>query len=229
MNYLKEYDSPGKVENAAKRHMSLCRQTAGGEKYESLMKPVYDGYQLKLTALQKAEDEKDMATDVVYLCDNMLDDTIRKGQARAKEFDRENMTEITTMIFPKGNISDIVNAPIRKEPDLALELAQKIESLGNDHALYPLAAEIRAQVEKCKAAFADEAEKIKLVGQAEVEVTLAKLAVIKQYSSNYFIAAQDHGKQYAENLFPRLYTRKPKEEVPAEEDEETGAEASSAA
>ncbi len=229
MNYLKEYDSPEKVENGTMRHISLCRQTPGGEKFESLMKPVFGDFQLKRTALQMAGNNKDMATDIVYLCIGTLDDNIRKVQARAKEFDRENMTEITAMIFPKGNISDIVNAPIRKEPDLALVIAQKIESLGNAHALYPLAAEIRAQVEKCKAAFADEAEKIKLVGQAEVEVTLAKLAVIKQYSSNYFIAAQDHGKQYAENLFPKLYTRKPKEEVPAEEDEETGAEASSAA
>jgi hypothetical protein len=54
-------------------------------------------------------------------------------------------------------------------------------------------------------------------GNASIELVIAKLKLVRQYNANYFVAASDVDKWYAENLFPDLKTVKKTDETGSDE------------
>ena len=83
-------------------------------------------------------------------------------------------------------------------------LAMRLEDLGKEHALYPMAAELRQQItvsRKTMKAYDDVLQQIKT---CEAEEEIARGTLRRQYESNYLDARKQLGKMRAERLFPKL-------------------------
>jgi hypothetical protein len=165
-----------------------------------------------------------MAMDYIRLCDMLLDDIMRKLHGRAKEYDRVMPGKNARMLlFPKGRLTPVVSMPLNDEPDEAEQIASKIESMGEENSLYPLAAEIREAVEKCRQAAKDYASILDTISGIRTAVDLVKVNLSRQYASNYFQAAAEFGKNYAEQLFPEIHSSYRNVETTEEEGEEKAA------
>jgi hypothetical protein len=180
---------------------------------------MYNELMAKNEAKKKAQKDETTARDTMRLIDLILDDELRKVQGRSKEYDKAQPGSNTEkLLFPDG-ITPVVNMPIEKEPDAAHEIALKIISLGSGHELYPLAAEIEAAIENCRKISDQRISALKTLGDAQTAVEIAKIAIVRQYNSNYYVAASDMDKNYAERLFPVL--RSPKKKDDGEENNTT--------
>lgn len=205
MYHLNENNSLPFVHDAGSRHIHISQQVVGGEEFALSMKAPMDDFGLKLDDRKNKRIAITNAGDSIWLCNSVLGDIIRKTKRRALDYDQEHIGAHTVnLIFPDGNISDIIEADLEDAPAKAHEVAEKITSLGASHPLFPLAAEITAAVDNYKA-------KIKLREDAEdayrdasIAAELSKAAVIKQYNNNYFSAGKKFDKAFAEKLFPRL-------------------------
>ena len=221
MVQLQEDDSAPRVEDATERHISLCGQVKGGEKYPPIINPTFNTFGTRRTELKQAAKNLRVSRDSVKLQDTILDDTLRNLHGRTKEYDRDNTGSNTnTFIFPDGNISGIVTLPNDVEPDAAHAIAQKVIALGETHTLYPYAAQIEAQITKCREALKKEQDMITAEGDARTALTIAKVLLVRQYNANYFIAASDVDKSFAEKLFPKLRPSKKKGDPETDETEE---------
>lgn len=208
---LSENDSVPRVEDGAERHMRLCNQTPNAEKYKAAILPHYNDFEEKIAKLRATEKEVSFAQDTVWLYDGALDNTLRDLGGRAKEFDRNNPGSNTAiLLFPGGNISSIVTMPDKEEPDAAHSIAQKVVALGESHELYPYAAKIESAVADCRTALAQQVTAIQNQGDAKTALSISKVALVRQYNANYFVAASDVDKAFAEKLFPRLRPNKKK-------------------
>lgn len=205
MQFLYDYHSSNRCLNATHRHLRLCRQIPGGAKYEQLISPEYDDLKAKYEAWDAAQKNVFAAHDMVSLCDTLLDDSIIKVNHRCSEYDKQNTGSFTrTTLFPKGNFTEITQVNMYREPGKALELAEKLAAFGTSHELNPLVAEVRAAVEKSNKAIKDEEEMITAESLAKSNVEIARLRLIRRYNSNYYQAADEGGKAFAEKLFPDL-------------------------
>jgi len=195
--------------------MQLCRQNKGGEKYLNAIEPHYNDLNAKAEALKTSARNRVIAKDTIRLKDLMLDDELRKLHNRAKEYDKDFPgSKLTALLFPKGNITSTLIKSYEKEPDVADQIALKVESLGESHPLYPMAAAIRTAIGECKDALEAHKEAADVEATAKTHVDLAKANFRKAYSDNYHQAAKDTDKRYAEKLFPRIkpYQKKDEEE-----------------
>lgn len=205
MQFLYDYHSTSKCLNATQRHSRLCNKVPGAGKYEQIIAPVYAELKTKDDELETAEDNTLTAKDMVRLNDTLLDALLVKVHHRCAEYDNQNIGSFTLKtLFPNGNFAEITQVNMYKEPDKALEIAEKITAMGTTHALYPLAAELKEAVQRSKKAFLDEEAAITAAGLAKSNVDLAKLRLIRRYNSNYYQAADEGGKAFAERLFPDL-------------------------
>jgi hypothetical protein len=194
--------------------MRLCTQNLNGQKYSNLLKLFYDDFEDKSSAYKKAAKESTFAFDTGKLRDAELDGVLRDVNGRAKEYDRNHPgSSMEEMLFPEG-LTEVVDMSDNAEPEEARSISQKIKSLGAEHVLFPFAASIDAAITACETAFAGIVTANKAEGNAKTDFEIAKLKLVKQYNDNFFIAAHDVGKAYAEKLFPKL--RKPKKEEPEE-------------
>lgn len=213
MYHLTENDSFPFVKDAAERHIRLCHQNKGGDKYATLIQGVVDNLSTKLTVRDTARKAVSSAGDTAWLADRMLDDVIRKFQGRAKEYDLANPGSNTlNLVLPEGNITSLINEPLEEEPTKANAVALKIKSLGETHTLYPLAAEIESAVTVCNEKLKIRNEAEKAFSEATAIAEIAKAAVVEQYNNTYHKAASEVDKNYAEKLFPRLRPKTKKEE-----------------
>ena len=202
---LTEKDSVPRVEDAVERNMRLCTKNLNGEKYKAPLVPLYNDFREKKAKVEAAQKEVNFAQDAVWLYDDVLDNGLRDLNGRAKEFDRNNQgSKTASLLFPKGNVTGIVTLPYNEEPDVAQSIAQKVVSLGEGHELYPFAAKIETAVADCRKALADQVTAIRNLGMTKTDLQLSKIKLIRQYNANYFIAATDVDKDFAEKLFPRL-------------------------
>lgn len=202
---LSEDDSVPRVEDAADRHMRLCNQIPNAAKYGEKILPSYNDLMAQKAALKAAKKNLNGALDTVQLFDTGLDDLLRDVQGKAKEYDRNHPGSNTAvLIFPGGNITPIVTMSNEDEPEAAHGIALKIKSLGAEHPLYPNAALIEAAVEKCKTALLQHTAATKAVGDANTTLTISKVNLVRKYNANYFLAASDVDKNFAEKLFPKL-------------------------
>lgn len=205
MQFLYDYHSAGKCLSATKRHSRLCRQIPGGTKYEQQIAPFQSELQTREAELETAEDNAFTAKDVVRLSDSLLAALLIKVHHRCSEYDNQNTGSFTVKtLFPNGKYSEITQFNMYKEPDKALELAEKLTALGTTHALYPLALELKEAVQKSKKAIADEETAITALGLSKSNAEISKLRLIRRYNSNYFQAGDEGGKAFAERLFPDL-------------------------
>lgn len=206
---LKESDSAAFMLDATDRHAHLCRQTPKGATYETNVAPAYNELKAKNDARILAEKETSKSLDLVRLADRTMDDIMRKLHNRSAEHDRDNPGAKTlTQLFPEGKLLEVTNLPYEKETDFCLVIAQKIETFGSSHALYPFVAQIQQQAQTCKAAIEGHKASIKTEAAAWADEQIAKFALMRQYNNNYYLAATDFDKAFAESLFPNIRSGK---------------------
>ena len=219
MQNLHQRDSVARHLDAAERHIQLCRQNKYGEKFITNIQQAKDDLQTKQDVLKKALQDKTMAMDNIRLCDMLLDDIIRKLHGRAKEYDRDVPGQnVRMLLFPGGRLTPVISMPLNDEPNEAEQIAGKIESLGSDNPLLPIAMEIREAVEKCRQAAKEYTNSLQTISGMQTEAEIAKVALGRQYANNYFQAASEYGKNYAERLFPEIYSSYRSVETPEEEE-----------
>jgi hypothetical protein len=202
---LTEDDSVPRVEDATERHMRLCAQTAGGEKYQKEIEPYYDALEVKITEHKTAQKNNTGALDIERLNKSILNDCLRDLQGRSKEFDRNHPGSNTvTFLFPDGNISSVVNLSDSDAPKEVHSITQKIISLGADHTLYPFAAQIETLIGKCKISLTNRETLAQAESDANTELVISKIALVNKYNGDFFVAASDVDKNFAEKLYPKL-------------------------
>jgi hypothetical protein len=218
MQNLLESHSLAKHQNATWRHMQLCRQNKKGEMFIARIEPSYNDLDEKGSILKQANKNRVAANDTVRLKDLFLDDELRKLHNRAKEYDREHPGQhVAKMLFPKGNITPIVTMSNNAQPEKVDQITYKLKSLGSDHELYPFVVSIENCVTQCKNSLDAYNNSLKVVNTARTDVELSKANLRRQYTANYYEAAGQFGKNYAERLFP-LLSKKVTAEVVEEQD-----------
>lgn len=193
------------------RHIRLCNQTQGAEQLSKAIAPKVSSLKEKNLATLAAKENRDAAYDILVYKDAVLDDTIRNISDSAKQYDRRNPGRpIYNLLFPDGKYSDIVRAPFTKEVGLAIQLSERLTSLGAEHELNANVALLTTAITDVQTAIknlADEDNKVK-VELAKEE--LAQVDLRKQYEYNYHDAVKLFGKKFADRLFPKTVS-KPKE------------------
>ncbi|SRR6266542_6159053 len=208
---LTEDDSVKRVEDATERHVRLCRQNPNADKHVIVIQPLYLDMEAKKTQHEQTEKDVNAAQDTVWLWNNILNDALRDLHGRAKEYDRNHPGSKTcTLIFPGGNITPIIALPDPDRPDAAQAIVQKTTSLGTTHELFPLAEKIDKAITSCNDAAKQLKTAIQSEGNANTVLTISKIALVRKYNANYFVAASDVDKAFAERLFPPLRVTKKK-------------------
>jgi hypothetical protein len=132
---------------STRRHIRLCGQINGGASYAQNIQPKLDNLQQKSQALSATADVYENTYDNLLLKDSYLDDSVRTLFERTKQYDRENGSNISVLLFPDLTFSDIVNMPYSKEPKKVSSLIQKLETLDANHELRPLAGMLQQRVD----------------------------------------------------------------------------------
>lgn len=200
---LRDHDSSDFHISTVRRHIRFCRQFKGAEKYATRIEPVYQEL-INKQAITKSEKEKRQdAYDDVILYDTALDNGVRTVFEKCQQFDRENMSELVLKkIFPEEKYGHIVKMPYAEEPAEIEKIVIRIENLGAEHPLFPLAAELREKITKCQTAITNHYEAIRQQKRAEAEEEIAQAKLRQIYENNYLDARKEFGKVNAEQLFP---------------------------
>ncbi len=186
-----------------KRHRRLCKQIPGAEELITTIDPFYNDLLEKQSAAFLAEENKEAAYDDVHFHDRNLDDRVRSSYEKFKQYDRDNPGRpVLNQVFPDGKFSDIVNAPLRKEPDEVANLVTRIEALGAEHELNELATYLNEGIDKCRQALNAYYEAIKTQKLKEAEEEISKSNLGRQYEFNYLDAVKKFGRNFANRLFP---------------------------
>lgn len=200
---LNDNESTDRHLDSIRRHMRLCKQVKGAEKLAADIEPAYQDLLQKQAATQAKFDARQYALDDSIMRDADLDDSVRTAFERATQFDRENPgAQVLLKIFPEGTFSEITRVERTQEPDVVEQLAVRVESLGDQHSLKPLAAALRAKVEVSRAANAAYFEAIRNQKLAEADEEIAQANLRRQYEFNYLEARKMLGRAAAERLFP---------------------------
>lgn len=208
MFQLTEKDSFPFVEDSADRHSRLCAQTVGGDKYAAKIKGPYDNLILKLAIRKAANKNVSASGDVIWLYNEALNNVIRKVQGRAKEYDKQNLgANTTTFLFTDGNITPLIELKVEIKPEKVHALSFKLNSLGSTHTLFPLAKEVDEAVDNLSAKLKLREDAKDVYSAANTDAYVAKVALVNQYNANFFDAAHDVNKEYAERLFPHTPRR----------------------
>jgi len=202
--------------SACGRHIRLCRQVPGTETLVAAIEPLFLALQGKQAQTRQTLWDRQAAYDSVQLADALLDDKVRTLFERGKQYDRENPGRPVVMqLFPDEKFSTVVNAPLVKEPDLVEQLKQRLENLGADHPLYPLAEPLGQAVAAVRNALAAYQNAITTLKSKEAEEEIAQANLRRQFEFNYYDAMRLFGKNFAQRLFPVFITPENREEEPA--------------
>jgi hypothetical protein len=199
-----------------RRHARLCRKTPGAEKFAETIQP-------KLDRLAEKENEKkhiligrEDAYDDVVLCDSLLDDAVRTVFEHVRQYDREHLTRLTDVLFPKQGYSEIVYKSLQEEPQAVSSLIVKLEGVEAGDELKQYVPLLREKVQASTGAW-DAYEQVNAqYRQIQAEEELLKLDVQRQYEINWLDARKLYGQARANNLFPKI-SAKPVSESDAEE------------
>lgn len=198
-------DATRKHLSASRRHLRLCRQFTGTQFLVDQIQLPYQDVKTKEEATLKKQEIREDRYDDLLIADNQLDDTVRTVFRRCEEHDRTTPAEaVLPLVFPEEKFSHIVNMNMQQEPDTVEMLAVRLENLGKEHALYPLAKELRDKVAASRKAIKAYDDSLKQVKLAENEEEMAKATLRRQYENNYLDARKQLGKTRAERLFPKL-------------------------
>ena len=202
---LRSADSADKHLDATRRHIRLCNQVTGAQKYAKAIQPQYAALTEKHAQYKQVIDNRIDAYDDMILHDREQDNSVRTAFERCKQYERENPNDpVLHIIFPHEKYGELIRKNLFKEPNSIEQLAVKFESLGPKHKLFPIAAYLRkyiACMRKSVRAFREALRKEK-VAQAQEEMVKSELRT--QYEANYLDARKDMGRVHADSLFPKL-------------------------
>lgn len=202
---LYQRDSAAFMLNAIRRHQRLCRTHPSGNVFITSIQPFADTLKSKADLYEVAVNGAQNAGDDVLLADNDLDNTVRNVFDDCRKYDRSHSEgQVLGKIFKDGTFSEIVRMPYKDEPNEVEKIAVKIESLGNAHQLYPLAALLRASVAKVRTAIEAHKTAIRESGATAAELEISKADAVRAYEANYLDARKTLGRANAERLFPSL-------------------------
>jgi hypothetical protein len=196
------------------RHISLCEQVPGAEQLVNWISPYLISLEERIANYKKAEKESLKASDKLIYNTSLLKNQLRSASDKVKEYDRDNPgSNLMSVIFPDNLTPLIVTNPV-DTPKEVTKTVTKIQSLGIEHPLYGVAAKITEKVDLCNESITkckDADEKLKV---AEAELDVAHLAFIKQYGINILEAKKLFGKDFSEQLFPKIVQTKKKPPAP---------------
>jgi hypothetical protein len=197
--------------------MRLCKQVKGAEQLAAAIEPAYRELLQRQAAARVKLEARQETLDLAILRDAELDDSVRTAFERTVQFDRDNPgAQVLLKIFPDGGFSEITRTERAKAPDVVEQLALRLESLGEQHPLRSLAADLRAKTMVAREMQAAYLEGIRSQKAAEAEEEIAQANLRRQYEVNYLEARKALGRTVAERLFPRLGGgEEPEEPVPA--------------
>lgn len=207
---LRENQSTEAHLNAVRRHMRLCGmgkpgEKRGGEGLVAAIKPVYDELLAKRQATAARIEARQDALDTVVHFDGELDDAVRTVYERCVQFDRKSDDPpVTPAIFPGGKFGPLLAVDREVKPEAVEKAAIRIESLGAQHPVHGLAAELRQAIDASRKAIGEHRATYPLLQQAVAEEGVARLALRRRYELNYLNARAAHGKTVAERLFPKV-------------------------
>ncbi len=202
---LYERVSTRKHLSATRRHMRLCRQFNGTQFLVDQLQLPYNSVKDKHAATRNKQEQREDRYDDLLIADNQLDDQVRLVFRRCEEHDRATpAAAVMPRVFPEGKFGHIVNISLQEEPDTVERLALRIETLGKEHTLFPLAAQLRKQVAASRKAIKAYEDVIKQLKSCEADEEIAQATLRRQYENNYLDARKQLGKIRAERLFPKL-------------------------
>ncbi|MEQ9438721.1 MAG: hypothetical protein RIG62_06715 [Cyclobacteriaceae bacterium] len=200
-------DATRKHLEATRRHTRLCRQFNGTQFLIDQIQLPYNALADKQAVTQKKEVLRQDCYDDLRIADNHLDDQVRLVFRRCEEHDRAMPAEaVMPRIFPEGKFGHIVNMNLQEEPDMVARLALRLEDLGKDHSLFPLAKVLHDQVAASRKAMKAYDNAVNQIKISEAEEEIARSTLRRQYENNYLDARKQLGKIRAERLFPKLNT-----------------------
>jgi hypothetical protein len=201
----------------ARRHIRLCGQFKDTAKYGQAM-------QSKLTALDEKEQERKAAED---LCEDALDDLTLKDATLDNAvhnlydyvniYDRENLMQYVTVLFPTHRFTDITNLSAAKEPLEVARLIEKLQNFGETELVTSYVYTLTTAMNDVNAALEARRVATENLRRKQGLEELARNDVRMQYELNYLEARKDLGKQKAELLFPKVNRRALKPKSDAEE------------
>jgi len=201
---LNDRDSTDRHLDLIRRHMRLCKQIKGAGPMAAAIEPVYQVLRQKQIATTAQFNARQDALDDFILRDLELDDAVRTAFEKCKQFDRDNpAAPVLLKMFPDGKYSEITRIERAKEPDAIEQLAVRFESLGTNHALYGIAADLRAKVAASRTGLTTYQTAIRnhKLAEADEEITQANLR--QQYEVNYLEIRKFLGRGATDRLFPR--------------------------
>ena len=122
-------------------------------------------------------------------------------------------------IFPNETFGDIIRLPFAIESNEVVLIAVKLESLGEEQSLFPLAQELHNKAASSEAVIKAVESAIRNIKTAEAELEIAREALIRKYEINYLDGRKKYGMRTADNLFPELYSRKTISDIEEDIDE----------
>lgn len=212
---LYENESSARHLNYTRRHIRLCKQTKGAEKFAAFIQALYDELIVRQKAAGEKDQERENSYDDLILSDTVLDDSVRTAFEKCKQYDRDNPGKaILLKMFPDGKFTPIINTERTVEPDVVEQLALRFESLGAEHPLIGMAADLRARIQQTRQAIGVYNETIRQQKLAEAEEEIARGALRRKYEANMLDARKEFGKTLADRLFPQITRVAEEEEQP---------------
>jgi hypothetical protein len=197
-------DSTAKLLRFARRHVRLCDQVKGAKKIaENILQPMAI---LKVKENERLEAVilREDAYDDVVLCDSDLDDAVRTTFEKIKQYDRENSSSFLGLFFPAHGFTELIRKPYSQEPQEVKNIVIKLNGLEDGHPLKSLADDLLQKVEASFAAWDNYQKAVILLKEMRAAEELAKLAVRKQYESNWLDARKEFGVTLADKIFPKV-------------------------
>jgi hypothetical protein len=205
-------DSVALHKRLTRRHIRLCGQVKGGAPFAIAIQPKLDNFLQTEQALSAANETYENTYDDLILKDEDLDNSVRTLFERSRQYDRENGSNVSVLLFPDLTFSDIINMPYSEEPKKVSSLIQKLETLEPGHELRSLVGFLQQRVDAVNMALDARQQASDTIRRCQVNEELAKNEVRAQYEMNYLDARKALGKQIAESLFPKVARRKKKTE-----------------
>ena len=205
------------------RHIRMCLQLYGENKYSTAIQSFYDVLKEKYDRYEELKMERLFAHDTIAMSERKLKNMVRTVFNRCKEYERENNDSfLLKSFFPNGRFGAVIKQDrtgiIRDVEQIIL----KFENLGDKHPLFKLAAMLKAKINKLRKAIRDYNEALRQENLSQAEVELAKEAACKQYAKNHFDAKMEKGRSSADDMFPDLNVKPKDEPIENGSESETG-------
>ena len=199
--------------NNALRHSRRCKQTKGAEILATNINPLIAELEEKQLETKKQKLARDNSYDDLIFNEGALDDQIRNTSESIKQFDRNNPGRpIYKLIFPEGGFSSILRFSHTKKANAAVQIVERIKSLGEEHALFAQSPLLSAATTKYRTSIADLQQAETQVRTAVANEEVAQANLRRQYEFNYLDAIKMFGKTFANRLFPKTVSKKKIEE-----------------